>query len=164
MQTENDQDLPEPGRGALLVSLLAKRKEAQTGRAGSGIEQDWIEDEEYYQGIDDANRAYAATSRSYMRQWANGDATRKKEPNRSVVFLNITAPYVDASSARVADILLPTDDRSWELKPTPVTSQMRQAFQMQGADEAAIEQMVEEAKAAALEMQSEIDDCLVESN
>jgi len=164
MQTENDQDLPEPGRGALLVSLLAKRKEAQTGRAGSGIEQEWVEDEEYYQGIDDANRAYAATSRSYMRQWANGDATRKKEPNRSVVFLNITAPYVDASSARVADILLPTDDRSWELKPTPVTSQMRQAFQMQGADEAAIEQMVEEAKAAALEMQSEIDDCLVESN
>ena len=33
-----------------------------------------------------------------------------------------------------------------------------------GADEAAIEQMVEEAKAAALEMQPEIDDCLVEAN
>ena len=164
MQTENYQDLPEPGRGALLISLLAKRKEAQTGRTGSGIEQEWIEDEEYYQGIDDANRAYAATSRSYMRQWANNDVTRKKEPGRSVVFLNITAPYVDASSARVADILLPTDDRSWELKPTPITSQMRQAFAMQGADEAAIEQMVEEAKAAALEMQGEIDDCLVEAN
>ena len=164
MQTEDDQDLPEPGRGALLISLLAKRKEAQTGRTGSGIEQEWIEDEEYYQGIDDANRAYAATSRSYMRQWANSDITRKKEPGRSVVFLNITAPYVDASSARVADILLPTDDRAWELKPTPITSQMRQAFAMQGADDAAIEQMVEEAKAAALEMQNEIDDCLVESN
>ena len=60
MQTQDDQDLPEPGRGALLISLLAKRKEAQTGRAGSGIEQEWIEDGEYYQGIDDANRAYAA--------------------------------------------------------------------------------------------------------
>ena len=31
MQTQDDQDLPEPGRGALLISLLAKRKEAQTG-------------------------------------------------------------------------------------------------------------------------------------
>lgn len=164
MQTENDQDLPEPGRSTLLISLLAKRKEAITGRAGSGIEQDWLEDEEYYQGIDDANRAYQSTHRSQAKRWATGEGSRKAEPNRSVVFLNITAPYVDAGSAMVSDKLLPTDDRAWELKPTPITSQMRKAFAMQGMDDATMQAMIEQAKAASLEMQQEIDDCLVESN
>lgn len=164
MQTANDQDLPEPGRSALLISLLAKRKEAITGRAGSGIEQDWLEDEEYYQGIDDANRAYQSTNISHAKQWATGEGARKAEPNRSVVFLNITAPYVDAASARVADILLPTDDRAWELKPTPITSQMRKAFALQGMDDETMQAMIDQAKAASLEMQGEIDDCLVESN
>ena len=64
----------------------------------------------------------------------------------------------------VSDKLLPTDDRSWELKPTPITSQMRKAFAMQGMDDATMQAMIAQAKAASLEMQKEIDDCLVESN
>ena len=52
-----EQDLQEPERSTFLLSLLAKRKEAITARQASGIEQEWQEDEEHYQGIDDANRA-----------------------------------------------------------------------------------------------------------
>ncbi len=43
----NDQDVPEPGRSKLLASLLGKRSDAISARTGSGIEQEWIEDEEY---------------------------------------------------------------------------------------------------------------------
>ena len=163
-QTDQEQDLSEPGRSAFLLSLLAKRKEAISGRQGSGIEQEWMEDEEHYQGVDDANRAYVATSGSQAKRWATGDHESKDPQHRSVVFLNITAPYVDSASASVSDKLLPTDDRAWLIKPTPITSQMRLAFALQGVDQAGMDRMIEQAKAASAAMQDEIDDCLVESN
>ena len=45
-------------RAQFVQTLLSRRSEAIAGRAGSGIEEEWTEDEEHYQGIDDANRAY----------------------------------------------------------------------------------------------------------
>ena len=36
---------------------------------------------------------------------------------RATLLPNITRPYTDAASARVGDMLLPTDDRNWALKP-----------------------------------------------
>ena len=110
-------------RDTFTLTLLAKRKEAIKGRATSGIEEEWTEDEEHYQGIDDANRAYQNANMLYRSRKSallgNGNP-RQNQPTRSIVFLNITRPYVDAASARVADMLLPTDDRSWEIKPTPI--------------------------------------------
>ena len=100
-----------------------KRKQAIEGRRASGIEDIWAEDEEMYDGIDDANRATTSRTGSRMvkgssttdrpREVAKGGATR------STVFLKITRPYVDAAAARVSDMLLPTDDRNFALKPTP---------------------------------------------
>ena len=160
---QQEQDLQEPERSTFLISLLAKRKEAITARQASGIEQEWQEDEEHYQGIDDANRAYAATTAGNAKRWATNERPRSEHQNRSTVFLNITAPYVDAASARVADMLLPTDDRAWQLKPTPIPRMSpAEVAQMGGPD--GIEQAIEQAKVAAEEMQGEIDDCLVESN
>ncbi len=164
MVLQDEQDLPEPGRSAFLISLLAKRKEAIRGRIDSGIEEEWLEDEEHYQGIDDANRAYLATAGVQAKRWATGDSGKDKNQNRSVVFLNITAPYVDSASAAVSDKLLPTDDRSWMIKPTPITTQMRLALMTQGTDPVEIDRMIDQAKASAAAMQDEIDDCLVESN
>ena len=135
-----DQDVPEQSRSALLLSLLAKRKEAIDGRAGSGIEQEWLEDEEHYEGIDDANRRFSASARrANAKRWANADEMPADMQGRSVVFLNITAPSVDSASANVSDKLLPTDDRSWCIKPTPITTEMRRAFAAQGVDDAAVE-------------------------
>ena len=158
-----DQDLQEPERSTFLLSLLAKRKEAISARTASGIETEWEEDEEHYQGIDDANRAFAATSSNSTKRWATNERARTQEAVRSRVFLNITAPYVDAASARVADMLLPTDDRAWELKPTPIPRLSPTEIEQMGGQEG-IEQAIEQAKLAAEAMQSEIDDCLVESN
>lgn len=155
-------------RDQFLQTLLAKRKEAIAGRAASGIEIEWQEDEEFYQGIDDANRAFQSAGRmSQPKRWATtGSTARDKGPTRSVVFLNITRPYVDAASARVADMLLPTDDRAWEIKPTPIPKLSASDIAQFGGPEtvaAMLEHSKEAAEEAAGRMQEEIDDCLVES-
>jgi hypothetical protein len=161
---ERDKDVPEPGRSALLIALLGKRADAIAARTGSGIEQEWIEDEEYYQGVDDANRAYVATAESSAKRWATSDGRKAEATGRSVVFLNITAPYVDSASASIAEKLLPTDDRAWAIKPTPITTQMRAAYAQSGVSEDSLAQMMDAAKIASQGMQDEIEDHLNESN
>ena len=160
---DQEQELQEPERSSFLISLLAKRKEAITARQASGIEQEWQEDDEHYNGIDDANRQYHATYSGLAKRWATNDNAPKDNGSRSVVFLNITAPYVDAASARVADMLLPTDDRAWVIKPTPVPKMSPFDLAEIGGAEG-LETAVEQAKVSAEAMQGEIDDCLVESN
>lgn len=179
MMIEQDEQLQETEEGMILsdssrrdafcISLLAKRKEAIQGRAGSGIETDWTEDEEHYQGIDAANRAFASTgTMAQAKNWATGyGSIDAKQQSRSVIFLNITRPYVDAASARVADMLLPTDDRSWEIKPTPIPRIPAALMEQMGgvaAAKEAIEQSIIKAQEAGELMQSEIEDCLEESN
>ena len=169
MQPEHDNTEQEESaslRDTFLQGLLAKRKEAIAGRLGSGIEMEWQEDEEHYQGIDDANRAFQNASNMAMpKRWATGQAL-ERGPTRSVVFLNITRPYVDAGSARVSDMLLPTDDRAWGLKPTPLPRlNNSEVAQIGGPDAAkqAMEETIAIATVAAEAMQAKIDDCLVES-
>lgn len=158
-----DEQATESKRSQFLSVLLQKRKQAIEARRNSGIETEWKEDEEFYQGIDDANRAYHARSTmSAAKRWAEGYGGRDKVPERSVVFINITKPYVNAASARVADMLLPTDDRSWELKPTPIPRLQPWQVQMLGGEQG-LQALVDKAKADAERMQERIDDCLVES-
>lgn len=94
--------------------IKAKRKEAIEARRASGIEQIWAEDEEHYDGVDDANRAQ---SQIKGRTTSDGlTAPKKDTTTRSTVFLKITRPYVDAAAARVSDMLLPTDDRNFAIR------------------------------------------------
>lgn len=162
-------------RAEFVLTLLSKRREAIAGRAGSGIEEEWTEDEEHYQGIDDANRSFQNANQLYRSRKAalTGERSKQQGPARSVVFLNITRPYTDAASARVADMLLPTDDRAWEIKPTPLPRlsgpQLTMLAQAMGAtDPAAVHAQMAaqaaEAKEAAERMQQAIEDPLVESN
>lgn len=95
------------------------RKAAIEGRRNSGIEEQWAEDEDAYEGRDKYNNK----SSGYTKP-RNTDGVlleEKKAPaGRSTVIPNITRPYCDAASARVSDILLPTDDRNWAIRPTPL--------------------------------------------
>lgn len=98
--------------------IQGQRKDAIEYRLSSGIEEQWREDEDHYEGIDNVNQGGAATQKG--RTPSDGLRDVKKDaPNRSTVFLKITRPYVDAGAARVSDMLLPTDDRNWALKPEP---------------------------------------------
>ena len=104
---------------AIGVTLAQTRSEAIEGRQNSGIEDDWLEDEEYYEGVDDANR-------SELKAWRGkplGSQLPLDDDNDqqgSTIFLNITRPYVDGTAARTADMLLPsTGDKGWGVKSTP---------------------------------------------
>jgi hypothetical protein len=104
---------------ALGTALTGKRSEAVEARRQSGVEEDWMEDEEHYEGIDDANRDFY---RNNTKPTSPDGGTEKLKDTtvRSRVFLNITRPYVDAAAAKVADMLLPTDDQNWGIDPTPI--------------------------------------------
>lgn len=102
---------------ALGKSLAKTRDEAIQARQASGIEDIWREDEEHYEGIDDANRGADRTNYSTKPP---GQARPKVAETQSTEFVNITRPYVDAAAAKVGDILLPTDEQAWSLKPTPI--------------------------------------------
>lgn len=120
LQSSAKKDKAKQDRLQTLSQVISKKRdEAISARSASGIEEEWIEDEESYQGIDDANRGDSktikpTTSAGGLMKNPTGSETR------STVFLNITRPYVDSSAARVADMLLPTDDRNWAIRPTPV--------------------------------------------
>ena len=117
---------------AFSATIKEKRKDAIEGRAASGIETIWQEDEDHYNGEDDATRG----------TWSKGKNTtdglteaKRKAQTRSTVFLKITRPYCDSAAARVADMLLPTDDRNWALRPTPLPQMIEATKDMRPVDE-----------------------------
>lgn len=96
--------------------IKGKRNTAIEGRRASGIEEIWAEDEDHYEG----GEKYGRTALEKGKTADSGlTQTRKKIAGRSTAFANITRPYCDAASARVADMLLPTDDRNWAIRVTP---------------------------------------------
>jgi hypothetical protein len=103
-------------------SLLKSRQAAMDARKASGIEEEWAAAEDAYHGVDDHNRGSTPMAKptSPNGGLTGGGAARKS--TRSTVVLNITRPYVDAAAARVGDMLLPTDDSPWAIKPTPIAS------------------------------------------
>jgi len=171
-------------------NLVQKRQAAIEARANSGIEDDWREDEEFYEGIDDANREFHRRNSKPMTP-EGGPDSKVTPDNRSRVFLNITRPYVDAAAAKVADMLLPTDDQNWGIEPTPIPSLIKhsrdksplldpvtnQIQQVQTIDPAtgqpvqrqmtvadAVAPIIEKAKEAAKAAERRIDDWLSEFN
>lgn len=102
----------------LGLAIAAKRKDAIDGRVASGIETIWKEDEEFYQGYDDANRHEFANTNSKPTE--GGASSVPKKRKGSTLFPPLTGRYVDAAAAKVADMLLPTDDRNFVVEPTPI--------------------------------------------
>lgn len=122
---DQDANREEENRRAQILDTLGAaialtRKEYIDARQNSGIEQEWLEDEEHYEGIDDANRGEMAAWRSKPM----GTPVIQDDDDSitgSTIFFNITAPFVDAGSARVSDMLQPADDsKGWAIGPTPI--------------------------------------------
>lgn len=170
----------------LGLALSETRSSAIAGREDCGIEDEWLEDEEYYEGVDDANRmeAKAWRSKPLGQPYIDDEEDRSDEPGSSI-FLNITRPYVDATSARMGDMLLPIDDRGWAISPTPLPElvgisegnlppEVREAIkQEQGGDpekafaqmkqvSAAVKDEIDKARAAAKQAEKQIEDWHVE--
>jgi len=86
---------------ALGQTLDAKFRDCERKRIY--IEDRWLEDLRQYHG------KYDPTTETAL-----------KESESCSLFLNVTKPKTHAFSARVMDMVLPTDEKNWGLEPTPV--------------------------------------------
>lgn len=109
---------------AISKEIVKKRNEAKEARTASGIEKVWTEAEEAYIGIDNANRSEFAEAKWSKPMSMSGPVTSDKEPrrddNKSTIFVRLTARYTDAGAAKLSEILLAPDDKSFSFTETPV--------------------------------------------
>ena len=84
-------------------------------RAQSGVETRWRKSTSLYFGDEDKK------SEAFENTLKEGPPERKiQDGTRSRVVINIVRPKVDQAVARMCEILLPTDDKNWGIKPTPI--------------------------------------------
>ena len=111
------------------VAIARMRDEARTARTTSGIETTWKECEESYIGIDDANRFEFKDARWAKPMSMSGPVTTGRMPadpdHKSTAFVRLTARYVDAGAAKLAEILLPPDDKAFKFSEMPVPELIR---------------------------------------
>ena len=153
----------------LATLLCTYRKEAVNGRAGSGIEHRWDYAEKAYSGNDETS---LRSSAPYKPQSLGGPFIEKNKSDdwhRSTAVFNITRPYVDAAAAKVHDMLFPTDDRNFEIRPTPrmdAETVLDSLPNLEDEEAAQVIQLLEEEIATTAEQiekaQEQIDDWLVE--
>jgi hypothetical protein len=160
-------------------SLGGQRDEWIRSRGSYGVDKRWIEDEDQYNGKD--NIAKAASQMMTSVEQGYPVTTQMAKPHRSTVFIGMTRQKTNAAEARLADILLPTDDRNWGIQPTPSPELMgmskdnKMAMDPQGQPvmgedgqpvrvRDVVKAVLEMANKKALAMQTEIEDQLVECN
>ena len=145
MKTPEDLAAELAERLQVFATRLSKMASEQVARR-SQIESRWLEDLRQYHG------EYTPTELDRLRR-ANG----------SEVFVNITRNKCNAAEARLQDMLFPTDDRNFGIRPTPVPELEKAMEQGDGDWKAAAQAVMAEAESAAEAMQLEIDDQLNES-
>lgn len=89
-------------------------------RASAGVDKRWLEDEDQYNSKDNVNRAASQMMTSVEQGYPV--TTQHARAHRSTVYIGVTRQKTNAAEARIADILLPTDDRNWGIMPTPEPS------------------------------------------
>lgn len=128
MNTEQDQQqMSEAEREerleALSNTIVQMRSEAVSARKSSGIEDIWMACEEAYLGIDDLNRGEFSNAKWAKPTSMQGPVTTNSirgDSKRSTIFIPLTRRYVDAASAKLAEIILPIDDKAFSIKPEPI--------------------------------------------
>ena len=160
-------------------SLGGQRDEWIRSRGSYGVDKRWIEDEDQYNGKDNINKAASQMMTSVEQGYPV--TTQGAKPHRSTVFIGMTRQKTNAAEARLADILLPTDDRNFGIQPTPSPELMgmskdnKAAMDQQGQPvmgengqparvRDVVKAVLEMATKKANAMQTEIDDQLVECN
>ena len=145
----------------LAIALKKTRDDAVNGRTTLGIEDIWDEDDDAYEGIDNVNRGELEGPKK-PSVTGIGSAPGPEEFG-STLLINITRPYVDAAAAKVADMMLPTDDKPWGIKPTPIPElEEMEAQPLPEEAIARIDQIKVRAKQHAEAGEDKIDDWLTE--
>ena len=158
-------------------SLSGQRDEWIRSRGSYGVDKRWIEDEDQYNGKDNVNKAASQMMTSVEQGYPV--TTQGAKPHRSTVFIGMTRQKTNAAEARLADILLPTDDRNWGIQPTPNPELMGMSKDNQAAMDQqgqpvmgedgqparvrdVVKAVLEMANKKAKAMETEIEDQLVE--
>lgn len=102
---------------AFGASLAATRDKWITARAASGWDKRITQDLDQYHGKDPATRMAASMMESVYQGYPV--TVRESLPTRSTVFVGVTRQKTNTAESRLADILLPTDDKNWGIQPTP---------------------------------------------
>jgi len=101
---------------SVRISVVAQRDEWVRHRASTGVEERWRRANALYHGEENSDTLFVDTLK-------NGPQSREQKramANRSRVVINIVRPKTDQAIARMCEILLPTDDKNWGIKMTPV--------------------------------------------
>ena len=70
------------------------------------LERRWLDDLRHYNGKPDAE--------------TEGKIKQEGKSNGSRIFVNLTRAKTNSAESKWSDLILPTDDRNWGIKPTPV--------------------------------------------
>jgi hypothetical protein len=102
------------------AGLASRRNEWITSRAAQGHDQRWSEDVAQYNGRDYTARLGSQMMDSVQQGYpvTQHGATQ----TRSTVFVQVTRQKTNAMAARLADVVLPSDDRNFSIAPTPIPS------------------------------------------
>lgn len=116
---------------AFGASMAHQRDEWIRARYSYGVDKRWLEDEDQYNAKDNINKAASQMMTSVEQGYPV--TTQQAKPHRSTVYIGLTRQKTNAAEARLADILLPTDDRNWGIQPTPKPDLMTMARDTQMA-------------------------------
>lgn len=127
-----------------------ERLAAEQVAARQEIEDRWVEDIRQYNGRYDPVT----------------EARLAEDKTKSRIFVNVTRSKTHAAEARLGDLLLPTEEKNWAIKPTPVPELVKLAKSVPEGDEKAkqiVDNEMQEVKDRADAMEKEIHDQLVET-
>ena len=134
----------------LGLQIAKKFEQAKKDRKASGIEDIWLRCEENYLGIDDENRAEWGKAKWAKPTSTQGGITTDRAPRnetRSTAFVRLTSRYVDCGSAKLQEILIPTDGKVFGLAPTPIPDLVTPVAPMAQAVQGAMPGMIEQPPA-----------------
>ena len=117
MDPEAERERAEEKLQAFGHAMAQQRDEWIRSRYSYGVDKRWLEDEDQYNARDNVNKAASQMMTSVEQGYPV--TTQHAKPHRSTVFIGMTRQKTNAAEARLADILLPTDDRNWGIQPTP---------------------------------------------
>lgn len=100
-------------------SLAKKRDDWVRARMSAGIDRRMREDTDQYHSQDTATRQGTAMMDQVERGYPTAPGGSSQAPVRSTLFVGVTRQKTNAAEARLADIVLPTDDRNYSVGPTP---------------------------------------------
>jgi hypothetical protein len=92
-------------------------REAVNGRIESGIEDVWEDAEDLFEGRDSLTIDARGNSNIAGKTTA---APRQATDGKSRILLNIIKPKTNSAVARVQEMLVPHDEKPWDLRPTPI--------------------------------------------